>query len=118
MKNKKHINSKIRKYILIFLVAYIAVILRFHINNNFLVTYFASFIYGFSLAKSINKHIQDILFIGFCSSITTFSGFASFFYNLFGLGKYLESFLLINYLIILNLLIMYLGFLFGKKINR
>ena len=108
----------IKKFFLIFIFSYSAVLLRHSIGDIFVVSYLASFTYGFALTKSINNDFRDILFCGFCSSLSTFSGFVSLFNTSLAHGQFFQTFFLINYLIFLNIFIMYLGFLLGKKLNK
>ena len=107
---------KIYKLVLIFIFVYSAVLTRYFINNIFVVSSLGSFIYGYTFSKEFNAFLKYLIFIAFCSSLTTFSGFIPFLYKLIINGAYLQSFLIINLTIGFNLISMYSGFLIGKKI--
>ena len=104
-------------FIIILLVAYLATILRFYINNNLIVSIVGSFLYGFIISRSINKLKREILLSGFCSCFTSFSGFLNLLYQFILQGNYLSLFIYVNLIIILNLIIMYIGFLLSRKIT-
>ena len=102
-------------FIIILLVAYLATILRFYLKNNFLISLIGSFVYGFVIARKIIKSKKEILLSGFCSCFTSFSGFVLVLYQVIIQGYYLKFFLYLNLVIILNLLIMYIGFVLSRK---
>ena len=91
--------------------------MRFLINNNLLVSIIGSFVYGFVIARTISKSKKEILLSGFCSCFTSFSGFVYFLYELIIKGYYFKLFFYLNFIIIFNLLIMYVGFLISRKMN-
>ena len=104
-------------FILILLISYIATFLRFYLNNNFLVSIIGSFIYGFVIASPISKSKREIFLSGFCSCMTSFSGYIYFLYQLIIKGYYLKLFLYLNLIVLLNLIIMYIGFLLSRKMT-
>jgi len=73
---------KIKNYIYILLSAYLATFLRLTINNNFLISIIGSFFLGFFISKRLSYSIEKILFSGFFSCFTSFSGFIYFLYNI------------------------------------
>ena len=76
-----------------------------------------SFLYGFFVTRKISNSKREILLIGFCSCFTSFSGFLHFLYQFIIQGYYLKLFFYLNIIIILNLIIMYLGFQLSRKIT-
>ena len=102
-------------FIILLIVAYLATFLRFHISNNFLISIIGSFLYGFVFSRKISKLKKEILLTGFCSCFTSYSGFINFLYHLINQGNYLKLFLCLNLVVILNLVIMYVGFLLSRK---
>ena len=102
-------------FVILILVAYFATFLRFFLNNNFFVSFIGSFLYGFVFSRTISKARKEILLGGFCSCFTSFSGFIYFLYQLILKGYYLKLFLYLNLIVILNLMIMYTGFLLSRK---
>ena len=104
-------------FIKILLFSYLGTFLRFYLNNNLLVSIIGSFLYGFVISRIISKSKKELLLIGFCSCFTSFSGFVNFLYSLIIQGYYLKVFLYLNLTIILNLIIMYLGFFLSRKMT-
>ena len=104
--------------LLILFVSYLGVILRHSIDNLFLVSSVGSFIYGFILSTNFKQKTKDVILMGFCASFTTFSGFAFEFYELIKLGFFLKVIFWVNLVILTGLIMMFSGFLLGKKIHR
>ncbi|ABM73027.1 conserved hypothetical protein [Prochlorococcus marinus str. MIT 9515] len=101
----------------ILLFAYLASFLRFFLNNNLLVGVIGSFVYGFVISRRVSKLKKEILLTGFCSCFTSFSGFVLFLYEISIQGYFLKLFFYLNIIIVLNLIIMYAGFLLGRKVT-
>ena len=99
------------------IVAYLATFLRFYLDNNFLVSIIGSFLYGFVISRNISTSRREILLSGFCSCFTSFSGFVHFLYQLIIQGYYIKLFFYLNLIVILNLVIMYVGFLLSRKMT-
>ena len=107
-----------KKYLLILLLtAYFATFLRFYINNNFAISIIGSFLYGFFVSAKLSKLKKEILLFGFCSCFTSYSGFLNFLYQFIIQGYYLKLFLYLNVIVILNLIIMYIGFQLSRKMT-
>jgi len=73
---------KRNNYIYILLAAYLATFLRLTINNNFIISVIGSFLVGFFISKRLSYSIEKILFSGFFSCFTSFSGFIYFLYKI------------------------------------
>ena len=108
---------KINSFIFILLAAYIATFLRLIINNNFLTSIIGSFLVGFLISKKFNYSIEKILFTGFFSCFTSFSGFIYFLYKFLDQGDLIKFIIFFNLLIILNLFTMLFGFWISRKIT-
>ena len=106
---------KIHKLFFILFISNCALFLRFYIDNIFLISFLASFIFGILIPQKIINKSNKALFFAFFSSFTTFSGFIPIFYQIIVNGKLLNFFFLINFVVIANVMIMYLGFLIGKR---
>ena len=106
-----------KTFIIILLVAYLATFLRFYLNNIFVVSFLGSFLYGFVIPRKISKSKKEILLSGFCSCLTSFSGFVNFSYQIIIQGFYIKLFIYLNLIVILNLIIMYMGFLLSRKMT-
>ena len=103
--------------ILIFMVAFLATILRFYINNNLISSILGSFFFGVVVSRRFKKSTNIILLSGFCSCFTSFSGFIFFLYELINQEDFIKFFVFLNLSLILNLLTMYFGFLVSRKFN-
>ena len=108
--NKKYLSTMI-------LTANFATFLRFYLNNNFIISLIGSFLYGFVISSTISKSKKEILLTGFCSCFTSFSGFINVLYQFIIQGCYLKLFFYLNVIVILNLIIMYVGFKLSRKIT-
>ena len=108
---------KINNFIYILLAAYLATFLRLIINNNFFVSIIGSFLVGFLISKRLSYSIEKILFSGFFSCFTSFSGFIYFLYKIFNQGDWIKFIIFFNLIIIVNLFTMFIGFLISRKIT-
>ena len=108
---------KINNFIYILLAAYLATILRLIINNNFIISLIGSFLVGFIISKRLSYSTEKILFSGFFSCFTSFSGFIYFLYEIFNQGDWIKFIILLNLIIIINLFTMLFGFWITRKIT-
>ena len=108
---------KIKTYIYILLACYSGTFLRLFINNNFIISIIGSFLFGFVIAKRLNASTEKILLSGFFSCFTSFSGFIFFLYKIFSQGDWIKFIIFFNFIIIVNLFLMYLGFWISRKIT-
>ena len=113
-----NLNRMNKKYLLtLLLTAYFATFSRFYLNNTFVISIVGSFLYGFFVSRTICKSKREILLSGFCACFTSFSGFVHVLYQFIIQGYYLKLFLYLNVIVILNLIIMYIGFQLSRKIT-
>ena len=108
---------KLVYFISLIIASFCATFLRLYINNNFVISIIGSFLFGFVIAQRLIKPMNRILLTGFCSCLTSFSGFIYFLYGLINQQDYIKIFLYLNIIIVLNLFMMYCGFVIGRKIN-
>ena len=108
---------KINNFIYILLAAYFATFLRLTINNNFFISIIGSFLVGFFINKRLSYSTEKILFSGFFSCFTSFSGFIYFLYKILNQGDWIRFIVFLNLIIILNLLTMFLGLWISRKIT-
>ena len=106
-----------KTFIILLLVAYLATFFRFYLNNIFIVSFLGSFLYGFVIPRKISKSKKEILLSGFCSCLTSFSAFVNFSYQNIIQGYYMKLFIYFNLIVILNLIIMYMGYLLSRKMT-
>jgi len=108
---------KIKKYIFIILVCYLATFLRLFIDNNFIISIVGSFFFGLIISKQLSYSRQEILLSGFCSCFTSFSGFIYFLYKIINQGNWVKFLIFSNLIIIINLLSMFFGVWISRKIT-
>ena len=104
-------------FIFTLLVSFFATILRFYVENNFIISMVGSFCFGCIIAKRFKKSINLILLSGFCSCFTSFSGFVYALYQMLSQENFFKIFLYLNLILISNLFMMYFGFSMTRKIT-
>ena len=104
-----------KNYIYILLACYAATFLRVFLNNNLIVSIIGSLFLGFFISKRLSLSKEKIILSGFFSCFTSFSGFIYFLYKILDQGEWIKFIIIFNLIIILNLLIMYLGFWISRK---
>ncbi len=103
-------------FFLIAIGAMPAAVLRWQIDEIFIVNILGCFILGFINALNISSRYKLIFGFGFCGSLTTFSGWIYQLYQLINQGLY-KLFVFHSILIILiGFLAICLGDLFAKNI--
>ena len=102
-------------FILLLLISFLATFLRLYIDNNFVISIVGSLLYGFIIPKKINSVKKELLLSGFCSCFTSFSGFMNSLYILLNNTDFVRFFFYLNFVIILNLFVMYFGYLISRK---
>jgi CrcB protein len=106
---------KINNFIYVLLAAYLATFLRLTINNNFFISIIGSFLVGFFISKKLSNSTEKILFSGFFSCFTSFSGFMYFLYKILNQGDWMKFIFFFNLIIIVNLFTMLFGFWISRK---
>jgi len=102
---------------LISLGAILGALLRWQINEIFLVNLIGCFLLGFFNSLNILKRYKLTLCVGLCGSMTTFSGWSFHLYKLLNKGLY--KLFLINSIsiVLMGVLAIGLGSVFAKKLN-
>ena len=104
-------------FFLISLGAIPGVLFRIQIDEIFIVNLIGCFLLGFFNSSNISKRYKLTLCVGFCGSMTTFSGWSSHLYKLLNQGLY-KLFLLNSLSIVLiGIVFIGLGHIFAKKLN-
>ena len=85
------------------------------INNNLITSIIGSLFFGFFIAKRLIYSREKIIFSGFFSCFTSFSGFIYFLYKIIDQGDWMQFIIYFNFIIILNLFSMYFGFWISRK---
>ncbi|WP_269616323.1 fluoride efflux transporter FluC [Prochlorococcus marinus] len=111
------IDIRKNKFILISLGAIPGALLRWQIDEMFIVNLIGCFVLGFINSLDISKRYKLILGVGLSGSITTFSGWSFYSYKLLSQGLY-KLFLFTSIsMILIGVFAIYLGHMFGKKLN-
>ena len=107
---------KNNNFILISVGAVPAAILRWQIDQIFIVNAIGCFLLGFINSLPVSRRYKLIFGFGFCGSLTTFSGLSFQLYKLINQGFYKLFFL--NSILILTIGLLSVGFghLLAKKI--
>jgi len=106
----------IKNFIFILFASFLATFLRFIIDNNFIVSIFGSFFFGFVIARRLSQSKNEILLSGFCSCFTSFSGFIYFLNKIIQQEEFFKIFLYLNIVLLVNLIMMFFGFMISRKI--
>ena len=93
-----------------------ASIFRWQINDVLIVNIIGCFLLGFIHSLSIHRRYKLLFGVGFCGSLTTFSGWSFQLFKLINQGFYKLFFLNSILLVILGIFAFGLGHLFAKKI--
>ena len=92
-------------------------LLRWQIDETFVVNIIGCFLLGFFNSLLIEKESKLIIVVGLCGSMTTFSGWSFHLYNLLTLGLF-KLFLLHSISIVLiAIFAVGLGQIFAKKLS-
>ncbi len=110
--------SKLHALCLISIGAIPGSLIRWQLNNDFLVNILGAAVLGFCFGLHISRRQQLTIAIGFCGSLTTFSGWILDALEFFRDGLFLNAFGLIFYTMIFGLFVAAFGFFLGKKIKR
>ena len=95
-----------------------AAILRWQIDETFIVNIMGCFVLGFINALSISKRYKLIFGFGFCGSLTTFGGWSLQLFQLISQGLYKQFFLNSSMFILIGFLAICLGDLLAKKLRN
>ena len=103
-------------FIIISIGAVPAAILRWQIDQIFIVNAIGCFLLGFINSLPISRRYKLLFGFGFCGSLTTFSGLSFQLYKLINQGFYKLFFLNSILILTIGLLSVGLGHLLAKKI--
>ncbi len=93
-------------------------LIRWHFSNNFLVNIFGAYVLGLVCGLSLRKSCYLFFAIGFCGSLTSFSGWMLDSAILFTQGFYYESLKLVFSTLFFGLISVSIGFFLGKRIKK
>ncbi len=107
------INSRFNKLLLLASGAVAGAWTRYQVNNNLLVNILGSAVIGLVFGLRFRQSFYLLIGVGFCGSLTTFSGWMLDCFRLVTDGEYLEAFMLIFASLLLGLIAVTLGVYFG-----
>ena len=113
-----NINNQIKKFIFISLGAIPGVIFRWQLEEIVIVNLIGCFLIGLFNSLSFNSRYKLIFCIGFCGSLTTFSGWILDVFTLISDGYYIQALLGIISMLIMGLCAVSLGNILGMRINK
>ena len=93
-----------------------AAILRWQIDQIFIVNTIGCFLLGFMHSLQVNRRYKLILSVGFCGSLTTFSGWSFQLFKLINKGFYKLFLLNSIFIVIFGIFAFCLGDFVAKKI--
>ncbi|WP_206537155.1 fluoride efflux transporter FluC [Prochlorococcus sp. MIT 0603] len=93
-------------------------LLRFKVNNDFIANVFGSGFLGLISGFTISSRFQVFLVLGFCASLTTFSGLILDAFLMINSGLLFQAIGLICITMLAGFLSLTLGFLIGQRIRR
>ena len=104
-------------FFLISLGAIPGALFRWQLDEIFIVNLIGCFLLGFFNSLAIPKRYKLTLGVGFCGSMTTFSGWSLNLYDLISQGLYKLFLLNLISFVLMGLFAIYLGYIFAKRIN-
>ncbi len=93
-------------------------LLRWNLNNDFQANIIGSVLVGLITGLKVSKSIQWLFVIGFCGSLTTFSGWMINLLELINTGYFLNAAFVLISTLFLGFLGIMLGFVIGYKIKQ
>ena len=113
-----NINNKMKKFIYISIGAIPAVILRWHLDEFYIVNTIGCFLIGLFNSLSLASKYKLIFCIGFCGSLTTFSGWILRIYTLIFDGFYIQALWITISMVIVAFFAVFLGNISAHKIKK
>ncbi len=93
-------------------------LLRYQLNNYFFANILGVFLLGIIFGLKLNSRSYFFWIVGFCGSLTTFSGWMVDAFELINGGFLLRASVLIGSTLLAGFLSLTLGFLLGKTIKQ
>ncbi len=113
-----NINNQIKKFIFISIGAIPGAIFRWQLEEIFIINIIGCLLIGLFNSLSFDSKYKLIFCIGFCGSLTTFSGWILDLFILISDGYYIQALFNIMSMLIMSLCAICLGHLLGKRINN
>ncbi len=110
--------SQKSKILLVLIGAIPGALIRWQINNDFWSNIVGTAFLGLLAGIKVNKRIKMLFVIGFCGSLTTFSGWMLTAFEKFLKGLFWEVVFVIGLTLIAGFIAFSAGFFLGKKLKR
>ena len=104
-------------FILISIGAIPGALFRWQIDDIFLVNLLGCFLLGFLNSLAISRRYKLTLGVGFCGSMTTFSGWSFHLCKLLSQGLYRLFLLNLISIVLIGVFAIGLGYMLGKQLN-
>ena len=95
--------------------AILGAFIRWQIDQTFIVNIIGCFLIGFLNSLSISQRFKLFFAVGFCGSLTTFSGWIFDLFKLLENGFYVDFFSNIVLVFLTSFFSVFLGYFLGKK---
>ena len=92
-------------------------LVRWHIDEIFVVNLIGCFLLGFFHSLNISKRFKLTFGVGLCGSMTTFSGWSSYLFNLLSQGLYKLLLFHSISIVLIGVFAMGLGHILAKRLN-
>ena len=106
---------KKNSFLLISLGSIAGALLRWQIDEIFEVNIIGCFLLGFFNSLYVQKKYKSILVVGLCGSMTTFSGWSLYLYNLLSLRLYQSFLVQSTSIVLIGIFAVGLGHIVAKK---
>ena len=117
LKTSKNSNHQVLSFYLIALGAFIGSVLRWYLEDIFLVNIIGTAMIGFLYGLNLSKKVIIFLGIGLCGSLTTFSGWIIESKRLIFTGEYFQAFYNTFVTLGFSICIFFLTYFLAEKIR-
>ena len=104
-------------FVLISIGALPGALIRWHIDEIFIVNLIGCFLLGFINSLRVSRRYKLMVGFGFCGCMTTFSGWSLYLYNLISQGSYKILLFHSILIILIGFFSIFLGRILAEKIN-
>ena len=108
---------KTNTFFLLSLGAIPGALFRWQIDEIFIVNLIGCFLLGFIHSSTVLRRYKLTLGVGFCGSLTTFSGWSYHLFELLNQGLYILFLFNSILTVLMGVVFIGLGYMFAKKIN-
>ena len=112
------IGNELKSFIVIAFGSIIGAFIRWKFNNNLLLNVIGSLVLGFAVGYRLRFSLQLLIGVGFCGSLTTFSGWIVNCLKLFSNRLFIDATALIIFPLLIALLAGFSGYLSGSLLRK